>query len=40
VEPVTGLRAKTAVSHISRKTSEMWGTRHPAVLAGIEFKAS
>jgi hypothetical protein len=29
-----GLRARPAVSHISRKTSEMWGTR--LLVAGIE----
>jgi hypothetical protein len=27
VKPATGLRDRPAVSHISRKTSEMWGTR-------------
>ena len=27
VGPATGLRGRPAVSHISRKTSEMWGTR-------------
>ena len=32
-----GLRARPAVSHISRKTSEMWGTR--PMVSGIEFEA-
>jgi hypothetical protein len=27
VGPAAGLRGRPAVSHISRKTSEMWGTR-------------
>ena len=27
VKPVTGLRGRPVVSHISQKTSEMWGTR-------------
>jgi hypothetical protein len=27
VETAPGLRGRAAVSHISRKTSEMWGTR-------------
>jgi hypothetical protein len=34
VGPAAGLRGRPAVSHISRKTSEMWGTRR--LVAGTE----
>ena len=36
VETAAGLRERLAVSHISRKTSEMWGTRR--LVAGREPK--
>ena len=35
VETAAGLRGRPSVSHISRKTSEMWGTR--LIVVGIEL---
>jgi hypothetical protein len=32
-----GLKERVVVSHISRKTSEMWGTRHLFVGQGLEW---